>query len=75
MRKKLEELVVGDRVEMAANTSNGHDFNFDLFTIKKITEARDLFGSPCLDLNFDKGRSERFNLPCQYSFDVPEEIS
>lgn len=74
MKKKLTELVVGDRVELSANDSNGHDFRFDTFTLKKITEVRGLFNSACLELIFDKGRSERFELPCQYNFDVIEEL-
>lgn len=74
MKTKLEDIKVGDFVNLAADDSNGHDFKFIDLRVTKLEEGKDLFGSPCITLCFGK-RKEMFRLPCRYLFEkLPEDI-
>jgi hypothetical protein len=66
---KLENIKVGDILNIASEESNGHDFKFVNAKVTQIINTKNLFGSSCIDLVFGN-RRERFSLPCNYVFEV-----
>jgi hypothetical protein len=69
IKTKLNDIKVGDTVNMAAPASNGHDFKFVDATVTSVVHTKSLFKNECVDLVFGKHR-ERFHATSNYLFDV-----
>jgi hypothetical protein len=69
IKTTLNNIQVGDVIDIAAEDSNGHDFKFVNAVVTQIVHTQSLFKKDCLELVFGT-RRERFEKDCPYLFNV-----